>query len=260
MIFANDVCLTLLAAIQRNRQLTTPYRSVSQATVKGGSYAPLTVKKQLRAQEAAAENRLPCVYLVESGGAMLPFQAEVFPDKEHFGRIFYNMARMSADGIPQLSVISGVSVAGGAYAGACADHAIIVKDQGFLGLAGVPLVKASIGEEVTSEELGGAVMHTSVSGVCDQLADSDAHAIELAREAVATMSYSPRTVVSTRAKPEQESEEPLYDPAELGGIVGTNVKVPFEMREVIARVVDGSRLREWKQDWGKSIITGFGEY
>lgn len=191
---------------------------------------------------------------------MLPFQASVFPDKEHFGRIFYNMARMSRDGIPQVSVVHGISVAGGAYAGAMGDVNIIVREQGFVGLAGVPLVKASLGEEVDAETLGGGEMHTTVSGVCDQLAESDAHALQLAREAVAALAYRPLLVPSVRSEPERASEEPVYDPAELGGIVGTNVKQGYEVREVIARVVDGSRFGEWKKGWGETIVTGFGEF
>jgi len=190
---------------------------------------------------------------------MLPFQADVFPDKEHFGRIFFNMARMSRDGIPQISVVHGISVAGGAYAGAMGDLNIIVREQGFVGLAGVPLVKASLGEDVDAETLGGAVMHTSVSGVCDQLAESDAHALELTRAAIASLSYKPLLTPSMRAQPDRASEEPLYDPAELGGIVGTNVKQGYEVREVIARVVDGSRLDEWKKGYGETVVTGFGE-
>ncbi|KDE04079.1 methylcrotonoyl-CoA carboxylase beta chain [Microbotryum lychnidis-dioicae p1A1 Lamole] len=230
----------------------------NDGTVKGGSYHPVTVKKHLRAQEIALDNRLPCVYLVESGGAALPYQADVFPDREHFGRIFRNMAQMSAKGIPQLAVVHGISVAGGAYVPAMADENIIVANQGTIFLAGPPLVKAALGEEVDSETLGGGLMHSSESGVTDHLAQSDSHAIAIARSSIKALNYKPLPWKSEYAEPATtEVDEPLYDPKELGGVVGTNLKKPWDMREVIARTVDGSRFQEWKKDYGSTIVTGF---
>ncbi|GAA6000290.1 uncharacterized protein JCM10292_004072 [Rhodotorula paludigena] len=229
----------------------------NDATVKGGSYHPITVKKHLRAQEIAAQNRLPCIYLVESGGAALPFQKDVFPDREHFGRIFYNMARMSADGIPQLAVVHGISVAGGAYVPAMADENIIVANQGSIFLAGPPLVKAALGEEVDSETLGGGAMHARESGVVDHLAVSDEHAIALARQAVAGLAHAGGASASAGGGLLEQADEPLYDPQELGGITGTNLKKSWDMREVIARTVDGSRFAEWKREWGETVVTGF---
>ncbi|BGP14854.1 hypothetical protein JCM10213v2_002809 [Rhodosporidiobolus nylandii] len=223
----------------------------NDATVKGGSYRPVTVKKHLRAQEIAAQNKLPCVYLVESGGAALPYQADVFPDREHFGRIFFNMARMSRDGIPQLAVVHGISVAGGAYVPAMADENIIVGNQGSIFLAGPPLVKAALGEEVDSETLGGGAMHARESGVVDHLAVSDSHALALARQAIAALG----PVV--RDGERETVDEPLLDPRELGGVTGTNLKKGWDMREVIARTVDGSRFAEWKREWGETVVTGF---
>ncbi|KAL1410234.1 hypothetical protein Q8F55_004239 [Vanrija albida] len=224
-------------------------------TVKGGAYYPLTVKKHLRAQQVALENRLPCIYLVESGGAALPYQANVFPDVDHFGRIFYNMARMSGLGIPQISVTHGISVAGGAYMPAMSDVVIIVKNQGRIFLAGPPLVKAATGEIVDDETLGGGEMHTSVSGVADYLATSDAHAIRLAREAVLDLgNASPKSIA-----PPRPVREPAYPAEELNSIVPPDTRQAFDMREVIARVTDGSEFREFKKEYGKTCITGFAE-
>ncbi|KZV63257.1 ClpP/crotonase [Peniophora sp. CONT] len=226
---------------------------VNDATVKGGSYYPLTVKKQLRAQEIAREHGLPCIYVVESGGAALPHQANVFPDKEHFGRIFYNMAQMSALGIPQIAIVHGISVAGGAYVPAMADENIIVREQGRIFLAGPPLVKAATGEEVDDETLGGGQMHSSESGVTDHLARDDAHAIAIARGIVADLGGAGGRAV----EPPAVSEEPLYSPEHLNGIVGTDSRQPFDMRDVISRLVDGSRFREFKKEYGPTIVTGF---
>ncbi|KDQ29535.1 hypothetical protein PLEOSDRAFT_173550 [Pleurotus ostreatus PC15] len=226
---------------------------VNDATVKGGSYYPLTVKKHLRAQEVAREHGLPCVYIVESGGAALPHQANVFPDKEHFGRIFYNMAQMSALGIPQIAVVHGISVAGGAYVPAMADENIIVQNQGRIFLAGPPLVKAATGEVVDEETLGGGLMHSSESGVTDHLARDDEHALAIARGIVGDLGHAGSVEVGPDATP----EEPLYDASELHGIVGTDVRQAFDMRDVIARIVDGSRFREFKKEYGTTMITGF---
>lgn len=249
-------------------------------TVKGGAYYPLTVKKHLRAQQVALENRLPCIYLVESGGAALPFQSEVFPDHDHFGRIFYNMARMSGLGIPQISVVHGISVAGGAYMPAMSDVVIIVKNQGRIFLAGPPLVKAATGEVVDEETLGGGEMHTGVSGVADHLATSDAHAIRLAREAVKDLgAASPKALpppvsswaghlVSTEHclcrdaddwDQRAEVKPPIYPASDLDAIVPADPRQAYDLREVIARIVDGSEFREFKQEYGKTIITGFAE-
>ncbi|KAF8914222.1 carboxyl transferase [Gymnopilus junonius] len=216
---------------------------VNDATVKGGSYYPLTVKKHLRAQEIARENRLPCVYIVESGGAALPHQANVFPDKEHFGRIFYNMAQMSALGIPQIAVVHGMSVAGGAYVPAMADENVIVQNQGHIFLAGPPLVKAATGENVGAETLG----------VTDHLARDDEHALAIARGIVGDLGDASRTIAEPSAIP----KDPLYPASELHGIVGTDVRQPFDMRDVIARIVDGSRFREFKKEYGTTMVTGF---
>uniref|UniRef100_A0A8H8CLJ5 methylcrotonoyl-CoA carboxylase n=1 Tax=Psilocybe cubensis TaxID=181762 RepID=A0A8H8CLJ5_PSICU len=226
---------------------------VNDATVKGGSYYPLTVKKHLRAQEIARENGLPCVYVVESGGAALPYQANVFPDKEHFGRIFYNMAQMSALGIPQIAVVHGMSVAGGAYVPAMADENIIVHNQGHIFLAGPPLVKAATGENVDAETLGGGLMHSTESGVTDHLARDDEHALAIARGVVGDLGNAGRTISPPAATP----EDPLYPSSDLHGIVGTDVRQPFDMRDVIARIVDGSRFREFKKEYGTTMITGF---
>jgi len=226
---------------------------VNDATVKGGSYYPLTVKKHLRAQEIARENGLPCVYVVESGGAALPHQANVFPDKEHFGRIFYNMAQLSALGIPQIAIVHGISVAGGAYVPAMADENIIVANQGRIFLAGPPLVKAATGEVVDEETLGGGLMHSSESGVTDHLARDDEHAIFIARGIVGDLGKAG----GRSALPAAVPEAPLYPAEELHGIVGTDIRQPFDMRDVIARIVDGSRFREFKKEYGPTIVTGF---
>ncbi|KAJ7284070.1 carboxyl transferase [Mycena rebaudengoi] len=226
---------------------------VNDATVKGGSYYPLTVKKQLRAQEIAREHRLPCVYIVESGGAALPYQANVFPDKENFGRIFYNMAQLSALDIPQIASIHGISVAGGAYVPAMADENIIVRNQGRIFLAGPPLVKAATGEEVDEETLGGGMMHSSESGVTDHLANDDEHALAITREVVGDLGKA----AGTEGFPPAAPEPPLFPASELHGIVGTDIRQAFDMRDVIARVVDGSRFREFKKEYGPTILTGF---
>jgi 3-methylcrotonyl-CoA carboxylase beta subunit len=228
----------------------------NDATVKGGTYFPMTVKKHLRAQEIARENRLPCVYLVDSGGAFLPMQAEVFPDRDHFGRIFYNQAQMSALGIPQIAVVMGSCTAGGAYVPAMSDETIIVRNQGTIFLGGPPLVKAATGEVVTAEELGGGDVHSRTSGVTDHLAENDQHALEITREIIAHLNRKPtadRSGLIERVSP----EDPLYDPEELAGIIPTDLKKPFDIREVIARTVDGSRFHEFKALYGNSIVCGF---
>ena len=227
----------------------------NDSTVKGGTYYPITVKKHLRAQAVAQENKLPCLYLVDSGGANLPHQADVFPDKEHFGRIFFNQARMSSQGIPQISVVMGPCTAGGAYVPAMSDETIIVENQGTIFLAGPPLVKAATGEEVSAEDLGGGQLHSSVSGVTDYLAVDDAHAIVLARRSVGNLNY-PQTSVPLEL-PKDAIKEPLYDPVELNGIVGTNLRRQIPVHEVIARIVDGSEFAEFKRDYGSTLITGF---
>jgi len=224
----------------------------NDATVKGGTYYPLTVKKHLRAQEIAQQNRLPCLYLVDSGGAYLPLQDEVFPDREHFGRIFYNQANLSAQGIPQIAVVMGSCTAGGAYVPAMSDETIIVRNQGTIFLGGPPLVRAATGEIVSAEDLGGADVHTRVSGVADHLAQDDAHALEIARRLVANLNRPARA----RAAP-AAAEEPLYDPAEIYGIVPADPRQPYDVREVIARIVDGSRLDEFKARYGSTLVTGF---
>ncbi|HMR52295.1 MAG TPA: carboxyl transferase domain-containing protein [Amaricoccus sp.] len=224
----------------------------NDATVKGGTYYPLTVKKHLRAQEIAAENGLPCIYLVDSGGANLPNQDEVFPDREHFGRIFYNQAQMSARAIPQIAVVMGSCTAGGAYVPAMADVSIIVRDQGTIFLAGPPLVKAATGEEVSAEDLGGGDVHTRLSGVADYLADDDAHALALARQAVAGLNRPRRPHVAMQAP-----EEPACDPDEILGVVPADLRTPYDIREVIARLVDGSRFDEFKARFGATLVCGF---
>ena len=224
----------------------------NDATVKGGTYFPMTVKKHLRAQEIALENHLPCVYLVDSGGAFLPLQDEVFPDKEHFGRIFYNQARMSALNIPQLAVVMGSCTAGGAYVPAMSDETIIVKGNGTIFLGGPPLVKAATGEVVDAQTLGGAEVHTSLSGVADHYAESDAHALALARNIVGNFNRrKPMPLVL------HEPREPKYPARELYGIIPTDTRQPFDIREVIARIVDGSELQEFKARYGKTLVTGF---
>jgi len=224
----------------------------NDATVKGGTYFPITVKKHLRAQEIARENRLPCVYLVDSGGAFLPLQDEVFPDKEHFGRIFYNQARLSAENIPQVAVVMGSCTAGGAYVPAMCDESIIVKEQGTIFLGGPPLVKAATGEVVDAESLGGADVHTSVSGVADHFAENDAHALDMARGIVQHFNRRKTLPVAVQA-----SREPLYPAEEIYGIVPRDTRKPFEVREVIARIVDGSEFQEFKARYAKTLITGF---
>jgi 3-methylcrotonyl-CoA carboxylase beta subunit len=224
----------------------------NDATVKGGTYYPMTVKKHLRAQEIAEANHLPCIYLVDSGGAFLPLQDEVFPDRDHFGRIFYNQANMSAKGIPQIAVVMGSCTAGGAYVPAMSDETIIVKNQGTIFLGGPPLVKAATGEEVSAEDLGGADVHTRLSGVADHFAENDSHALYLARQVVANLGLTKPMRLKT-ASPEQ----PLYDPNEIYGIVPSDTRKPYDVREVIARVVDGSRLDEFKSRYGNTLVTGF---
>ncbi|WP_062011828.1 carboxyl transferase domain-containing protein [Aureimonas sp. AU4] len=224
----------------------------NDATVKGGTYYPLTVKKHLRAQEIAAENRLPCLYLVDSGGANLPNQDEVFPDRDHFGRIFFNQARMSADGIAQIAVVMGSCTAGGAYVPAMSDVTIIVRDQGTIFLAGPPLVKAATGEVVSAEDLGGGDVHTRLSGVADYLAEDDAHALALARRAVAGLNRVKHPSVAL-APP----EDPLHDPEEILGVVPADLRTPYDIREVIARLADGSRFDEFKARYGETLVCGF---
>ena len=224
----------------------------NDATVKGGTYFPMTVKKHLRAQEIARENHLPCVYLVDSGGAFLPLQDEVFPDKAHFGRIFYNQARMSADNIPQIAVVMGSCTAGGAYVPAMSDESIIVREQGTIFLGGPPLVKAATGEVVDAEALGGADVHTSVSGVADHFAEDDRHALQIARSLVGNLNRRKDVPLAVR-----EAREPAYPANELYGIVPKDTRRPFDIREVIARIVDGSELDEFKARYGKTLVTGF---
>ncbi|MEQ8587377.1 MAG: carboxyl transferase domain-containing protein [Thalassobaculaceae bacterium] len=224
----------------------------NDATVKGGTYYPMTVKKHLRAQDIARENSLPCVYLVDSGGANLPNQDEVFPDRDHFGRIFFNQAQMSAEGIPQIAVVMGSCTAGGAYVPAMADESIIVKGQGTIFLGGPPLVKAATGEVVSAEDLGGADVHSRISGVTDHMAQNDPHALGLARRIVENLNRRKPANVEMR-----DPEPPAYDPAELYGIMPDDLRKPIEIREVIARMVDGSELDEFKPLYGTSLVTGF---
>jgi 3-methylcrotonyl-CoA carboxylase beta subunit len=224
----------------------------NDSTIKGGTYYPMTVKKHLRAQEIARENRLPCIYLVDSGGANLPHQTEVFPDREHFGRIFYNQATLSAAGIPQIAVVMGSCTAGGAYVPAMSDETIIVRNQGTIFLGGPPLVKAATGEVVTAEELGGADVHARKSGVADYLAENDRHALALCRQIVAGLNTK-KTIEIPLAK----SSEPEYDASELDGIVPADVKKQYDVREVIARLVDGSEFDEFKALYGTTLVTGF---
>jgi len=224
----------------------------NDATVKGGTYFPITVKKHLRAQEIALENHLPCVYLVDSGGAFLPLQDEVFPDRDHFGRIFYNQARLSAKNIPQIAVVMGSCTAGGAYVPAMSDETIIVREQGTIFLGGPPLVKAATGEVVDAETLGGAEVHTAVSGVADHFAENDAHALSIARDIVASLNRRKVLPVAVLTP-----VEPRYPATDIYGIVPTDARRPFDIREVIARIVDGSQLQEFKARYGKSLICGF---
>jgi acetyl-CoA carboxylase carboxyltransferase component len=224
----------------------------NDATVKGGTYYPLTVKKHLRAQEVALQNHLPCVYLVDSGGAFLPMQADVFPDRDHFGRIFFNQARMSAEGIPQIAVVMGSCTAGGAYVPAMSDETVIVKNTGTIFLGGPPLVKAATGEEVTAEELGGADVHTRLSGVADYFAEDDDHALHQARTIVSTLNtvkHLPGDVIAP--------EDPAYAPEEIYGVVSADVRKPYDVREVMARIVDGSRFDEFKERYATTIVCAF---
>ncbi len=223
----------------------------NDATVKGGSYYPMTVKKHLRAQQIALENHLPCIYLVDSGGAFLPMQDEVFPDADDFGRIFYNQAIMSAAGIPQISAVMGSCTAGGAYVPAMSDEAVIVKGTGTIFLGGPPLVKAATGEEVSAEDLGGAYVHTHISGVADHFAEDDDHALEIVRDITATLNRP------AKPRPPLSAEEPLYPADEIYGILPTSFRETYDAREVIARVVDGSRFREFKANYGTTLVTGF---
>lgn len=228
----------------------------NDSTVKGGTYYPITVKKHLRAQAIAQENKLPCIYLVDSGGANLPHQADVFPDRDHFGRIFFNQARMSSLGIPQISVVMGPCTAGGAYVPAMSDETIIVENQGTIFLAGPPLVKAATGEVVSAEDLGGGHLHSTISGVTDYLAVDDAHALILARRSISNLNY-PKTNFPLNLS-NSVVKEPLYDPEELAGIVGTNLRKQIPAHEIIARIVDGSEFAEFKRDYGTTLVTGFG--
>ncbi len=226
----------------------------NDATVKGGTYFPLTVKKHLRAQEIAFENNLPCLYLVDSGGAYLPLQSEVFPDRDHFGRIFYNQARLSGRGIPQMAVVLGSCTAGGAYVPAMSDETVIVKNQGTIFLGGPPLVKAATGEDVTAEELGGADVHCRQSGVTDHYADNDLHALEIAREIVHYLGQEKKSLYQPSAKP----EEPAFPSDEILGIVSADLKKPYDIREVLARLLDRSEFHEFKKFFGETVVCGFG--
>lgn len=224
----------------------------NDATVKGGTYYPMTAKKHLRAQEIAFENGLPCIYLVDSGGAFLPLQSEVFPDRDHFGRIFYNQARMSAAGIAQIAVVMGSCTAGGAYVPAMADENVIVKNNGTIFLGGPPLVKAATGEEVTAQDLGGAHVHCEISGVTDHFAEDDEHALQITRSIVANLNK--RRAMGLRTMP---VEEPLYPAEEIYGVISKDNKIPYDVRQVIARLVDGSRFHEFKATYGKTLVCGF---
>lgn len=224
----------------------------NDATVKGGTYFPMTIKKHVRAQEVAMENKLPCIYLVDSGGIFLPYQSGTFPDKEHFGRIFYNQARLSAMGIPQISIVMGSCTAGGAYVPAMSDEAVIVRKQGTIFIGGPPLVKAATGEEVSDEDLGGADVHCRISGVADHYALNDKHALEIARNIVQCLDPSRKFELDVA-----EPEDPYYDPEEIYGVVPRDLRKQYDIREVIARMVDGSRFQEFKELYGPTIVTGF---
>jgi 3-methylcrotonyl-CoA carboxylase beta subunit len=224
----------------------------NDATVKGGTYYPLTVKKHLRAQEIAEANRLPCIYLVDSGGANLPHQAEVFPDRDHFGRIFYNQANMSAKGIAQIACVMGSCTAGGAYVPAMSDESIIVREQGTIFLAGPPLVKAATGEEISAEDLGGGDLHARKSGVVDHLAENDEHALTIVRDVVSHLGDEAGAGIEAR-----EPREPIYDAEELYGVIPDDVRAPYDVREVIARIVDGSEFHEFKALYGTTLVCGF---
>ncbi|HEY6047470.1 MAG TPA: carboxyl transferase domain-containing protein, partial [Sphingomicrobium sp.] len=223
----------------------------NDATVKGGTYYPVTVKKHLRAQEIAEQNRLPCIYLVDSGGANLPHQADVFPDREHFGRIFFNQAQMSAKGIPQIACVMGSCTAGGAYVPAMSDESVIVRNQGTIFLGGPPLVKAATGEEISAEDLGGGDLHARKSGVVDHLAENDEHALTIVRDIVSTLQPQ------VSALELKEPRAPLFDAEELYGIIPEDVRAPYDVHEVIARIVDGSELHEFKPQFGTTLVCGF---
>jgi len=231
----------------------------NDATVKGGTYYPLSVKKHLRAQEIASKNRLPCIYLVDSGGANLPQQAEVFPDKEHFGRIFFNQANMSARGIPQIAAVMGSCTAGGAYVPAMSDESIIVKEQGTIFLAGPPLVKAATGEEVSAENLGGGDMHTRISGVVDHLAEDDEHALVLVRQSIKNLNWQKAIAMNISNDLATEIKAPLYPAEDLYGLLPNDLNKPFDARELIARLLDGSEFDEYKARFGTTLICGFGK-
>jgi 3-methylcrotonyl-CoA carboxylase beta subunit len=251
-VYSDDVpCAGIVVGIGRV-QGTECMIVANDATVKGGTYYPLTVKKHLRAQEIAAENRLPCIYLVDSGGAFLPRQDEVFPDRDHFGRIFYNQAQLSAKGIPQIAVVMGSCTAGGAYVPAMSDESIIVRDQGTIFLGGPPLVKAATGEVIDAESLGGASVHARISGVADHLADDDHHALSIAREIVANLNVNRECAVVR-----QTPQDPAYPVDEIYGIVSREYRFPYDVREVIARIVDDSRFQEFKKLYGATLVCGF---
>lgn len=224
----------------------------NDATVKGGTYFPMTIKKHVRAQTIAMKNNLPCIYLVDSGGIFLPFQSETFADKDHFGNIFYNQAQMSAMGIPQIAVVMGSCTAGGAYVPAMSDEVVMVRNQATIFIGGPPLVKAATGEVVTAEELGGADVHTKISGVADHLAENDEHALQIARNIVENFGKRTKTDIGRK-----QYEEPHYSPEELYGIIPENIRTPFDMRELIARIVDGSKIQEFKENYGKTLVTCF---
>ncbi len=224
----------------------------NDATVKGGTYYPMTCQKQARAQEIAQKNKLPCIYLVDSGGGNLPNQAEIFPGKDDFGRCFYNQANMSAEGIAQIAVVMGSCTAGGAYVPSMADESIIVADQGTIFLAGPPLVKSATGEDIDAESLGGGALHARTSGVVDHLAANDAHALQMARDSVETLGAAKPSY-----EPEENHEPPAYDIDELNGIVPTDLRQPYDCREVIARITDGSKFKEFKKEYGETLVCGF---
>lgn len=229
----------------------------NDALVKGGTYFPLTVKKHLRAQEIAMENSLPCIYLVDSGGAFLPMQDEVFPDKEHFGRIFYNQANMSAKGIPQIAVVCGSCTAGGAYVPAMSDESVIVKGNGTIFLGGPPLVKAATGEEVSAEDLGGAIVHTSISGVSDHFANDEEEAFVITRNIIESLNYKSKGKILGQTLVQNKVQEPAYPSEEILGIISKDTRIPYDVREIIARIVDGSEFHEFKAKYGTTIVCGF---
>ena len=251
-MYGDDVpCAGMVAGIGRIEGVECVIVA-NDATVKGGTYYPITVKKHLRAQEIAEQNRLPCVYLVDSGGAFLPMQDEVFPDRDHFGRIFFNQANLSAQGIPQIACVMGSCTAGGAYVPAMSDETVIVNEQGTIFLGGPPLVKAATGEDVSAEDLGGADVHTRISGVADHFAQDDRHALAQVRRIIANLNWEKRGRLTVR-----EPEAPLYPAEELYGVIPSDTRKPFDVREVIARLVDGSRFDEFKARYGTTLVTGF---